>query len=226
MCERRGLRLGHLRQIDGAPGAGGDPLELLAHLRADAEAEGVEIVGLLDAVVQDDDLGALLLVEDQLAQRIAVERRQEQVADADVELDDLDLGLAGGLGGGLVVLDEQGSDEAAAEIGERQALRLEAVVALAHADHEVHEGEVGIAAVDRERRDAGADDDGEGEESLADDLAQRLEGADPLPDALEPSVGADGVEVEFTHGGVGHGGRRSPTVSEAGAITASAGTRA
>ena len=41
---------------------------------------------------------------------------------------------------------------------------------LGRADDEVDEGLVGAAAIDRERRDPGADDDGEREEALADDL--------------------------------------------------------
>ena len=110
-----------------------DALELLADEGADAEAEGVEVVRLLDAVVEDDELRALVLVELELAQRVAVERREQQVAHADVELDDLDLGLARRLGRRLVVLDEERADEAAAEVGEREALRLEAVLGVARA---------------------------------------------------------------------------------------------
>ena len=105
-----------------------------------------------------------------------------------------------GSGAALVVVDEERADEAAAEVGQREALRLEAVVGVADADDEVDERQVRVAAVDRERRDARADDDREREEALADDLAERLEGPDALADALEPPVGADGVEVELAAG--------------------------
>ena len=95
-------------------------------------------------------------VEHELAQRVAVERREEQVAHADEELDDLDVGLARRRRGGLVVLDEERADEAAAEVGERQPLRLERLVGSPDADDEVDEREVGVSAVDGERRDARA----------------------------------------------------------------------
>ena len=65
------------------------------------------------------------------------------------------------------------------------------------ADDEVDERLVGAAPVDRQRRDARADDDREREEALADDLAERLEAADALADALEPAVGPNGVQREF-----------------------------
>ena len=58
LAERGGLGLGDLREVDRAARAGRDAIELLADERADAEAEGVELVRLLDAVVQDDELGA------------------------------------------------------------------------------------------------------------------------------------------------------------------------
>ena len=102
-----------------------------------------------------------------------------------------------GGGRGLVVLDEERADEAPAKVGEREPLRLEAFLGLADADDEVDERQLRVAAVDGERRDARADDDREREEALADDLAERLERPDPLADALEPSVGADGVERKF-----------------------------
>ena len=100
-----------------------------------------------------------------------------------------------GRGRRLLVVDEERADEAPAEVGEREALRLEVAVGVAEADDEVDERLIGVAAVDRERRDARADDDREREEALADDLAERLEAADALADALEPAVGAHGVEV-------------------------------
>ena len=127
-------------------------------------------------------------------ERVAVERREQQVADADVELDGLDVGVALGRGRGLLLLDEQRADEAAAEVGEREALRLEVAVRLGRADDEVDERLVRAAAVDGERGDARADDDREREEALADDLAERLEAADALADALEPAVGSERVE--------------------------------
>ncbi len=160
---------------------------------------------LLDAVVHDDELRALLLVEEEHAERVAVERGEKEVADADEELDDLCLGVARRLGGRLVVLDEEGADEAAAEVAERQALRLYRVLHLAQADDEVDERQIRVPPVDRERGDARAHDDREGEEALADDLAQGLKGPDALPDALEPAIGADGVELELALSGRGQG---------------------
>jgi hypothetical protein len=87
--------------------------------------------------------------------------------------------------------------KAAAEVGEREALRLEVAVALAGAHDEVDERLIGAASVDGERGDARADDDGKGEEALSDDLAERLEAPDPFTDALEPAVRAQGVEREM-----------------------------
>jgi len=52
--------------------------------------------------------------------------------------------------------------------------------------------------VDGERGDARPHDDGEREEALADDLAERLEGADALADALEPPIRAHRVEVQLS----------------------------
>jgi hypothetical protein len=80
--------------------------------------------------------------------------------------------------------------------------------------HEVDERQIGVASVDGERRDAGAHDDREREEPLADDLAERLKRADAFADALEPSVGPDGVEVEVPLGRFAHSGAWT-TLSEA-----------
>src|SRR5262249_5901227 len=63
-------------------------------------------------------------------------------------------------------------------------------------DHEVDEGVVRVAPVHREGGDPGAGDHGEGEERLPDDVAERLEAADPIADALEPTVRAHRVERE------------------------------
>src|ERR1019366_5311651 len=106
--------------------------------------------------------------------------------------------------GGLVVVDEERAHEPAAEIGQGQALGLAPLVGVGRADHEVDQRELGVSAVDRERRDAGADDDREREEALADDLAERLERTDALADALEPAVGTNRIELELTGFGVGH----------------------
>ncbi len=114
------------------------------------------------------------------------------------------VGLARRRRGRLVVVDEERADQTAAEVGERQPLRLERLVGIARADDEVDQRQLGVSAVDRQRRDASTDDDREGEEPLADDLAERLERPDPLPDALEPSVRPDGFELEFAGLGVGH----------------------
>src|ERR1019366_3265182 len=56
-AQARGLGLGDLRQIDRAPAAAGRAIELLADDGPQAEPEGVEVVGLLDAVVLQGDLG-------------------------------------------------------------------------------------------------------------------------------------------------------------------------
>jgi hypothetical protein len=104
-----------------------------------------------------------------------------------------------------VLFDEQRAHEAAAEIGEGEPLRLEIAFGLGAPYDEVDEGLVGAAAIDRERRDPGADDDGEREEALADDLAQGVEAADSFADALEPTVGAERVEGKLFFG-LGHDG--------------------
>ncbi len=133
----------------------------------------------------------MLSFEDELPERVPVERRQEQVADPDVELDRLDVGLARGARGFAVLLDEERAYETAAEISQRQALRIEVSVVFADPDDEVDQGLVRAPTIDRERRDPGADDDRESEEALADDLAKRLEAPDPFADALEPAVSAE-----------------------------------
>ncbi len=55
-------------------------------MRADAGAELVELVRLLDAVAQEEEARGLRL-DGELAEAVAVERGEQQVADADVELD-------------------------------------------------------------------------------------------------------------------------------------------
>ena len=95
-------------------------------MRADAHAERVEVVLLLDAVVTRRSSSACRARRAaSLRERVAVERREQQVADADEELDRLDVGLARGRRARRVLFDEQRADEAAAEVGEREALRLE-----------------------------------------------------------------------------------------------------
>ena len=139
----------------------------------------------------------------QLAQRVAVERREEQVADADVELDDLDLGLARRRGGRLVVLDEERADEAAAEVGEREALRLEAVVRRRRAPTTKSTSDRSgfrrstVSAVMR------APTMIENAKKRSPTISQSAwKRADPLADALEPAVGADGVELELARFGL------------------------
>ena len=64
------------------------------------------------------------------------------------------------------------------------------------ADDEIDERLVGAAAIDGQRGDARTDDDGESEEALPYDFAERLKASYSFPDALEPTVGANGVERE------------------------------
>jgi hypothetical protein len=126
-----------------------------------------------------------------------------------VALERLDVRLARGRRAGRIVR-EQRADEAAAEIAEREAL---AVLVLALADDEVDERVIRVPAVDRERGDARAGDDREREEPLADDVAERLERADALADALEPTIGPYGLERERLR--VSLGGRLGLTGSHA-----------
>src|SRR5262249_7964424 len=65
---------------------------------------------------------------------------------------------------------------------------------LIRTDGELHEGVVGDAPIDRERGDAGARDHREGEKPGPDDFAQRLEAADALAYAFEPTVRAYGFQ--------------------------------
>ena len=71
-------------------------------------------------------------------------------------------------------------------------------------DNEIDDGLIRAAAVDRERRDARADDDREREEAVPDDLAQGLERPDALSDPLEPAVRTNCFEVELARFGIGH----------------------
>ena len=95
-------------------------------MRADAEAEGVEIVRLLDAVVQDDELRPSLLVED--AACAASSRRAARAAGSGRRCragSPRPRSRASGAGAGLSSSTSRAPDEAAAEVGEREALRLE-----------------------------------------------------------------------------------------------------
>lgn len=103
-----------------------------------------------------------------------------------------------------IVFDQKCADESPAKIRERESLRLEVAVRLACSDDEIDERLIGTATIDRERRDARADDDRKSEEALADDFAERLKAADALADALEPTVGADRVERKFLASVGGH----------------------
>ncbi len=130
------------------------------------------------------------------AEAVAVERREEQVAHADVELERLDVGVALGRLRHRVVR-QQRAHQAVPEVGERQPLDVGVALVLAGGgDDEVDERVVGVAPVDRERRDPGAGDHREGEERLTDDVAQGLEAPDAIADAFEPPVGAHRVERE------------------------------
>jgi hypothetical protein len=121
-------------------------------------------------------------------------------------------------GGGHRVVGEQGADEAVAEVGEGEALHVGVALLVAgRGDHEVDERVVGVAAVDRERGDARAGDHGEGEEGLADDVAQGLEAPDSIADALEPAVGTDGIEREDAF--LGHDRVRRRVARARGAVT-------
>src|SRR5207244_2250136 len=157
----------------------------------------VEVVLLLDAVVEDGDLRRVVFDRER-HERVAVERREQEIPNPDVELDGLDVALALRRRRLLLLFDEERADEPPPEVRERVALRLEIAVGFARADDEVDERLIGAPSIDRQRGDARADDDREREESLADDLAQRLEAADPFTDALEPAVGAERVEWELS----------------------------
>jgi hypothetical protein len=149
--------------------------------------------------VQHGDLGRGVL-EIERDERVAVERREEEVADADVELDRLDVGVALRRRRLLLLFDEERADEAPAKIREREALGLEIAFRLARADDEIDERLIGAPPIDRQRRDARADDDREREETLTDDLAERLEAPDSFADSFEPAVGAERVERELSLG--------------------------
>src|SRR5262249_12617339 len=160
----------------------GDPIELLPNVGADAEAERVELVLFLDSVMEDGNLrrGLVALAgEDRKGhERVAVERREQQVAHTDVELDRLDVGIALGDRSQLLLFDEERADEAAAKVGQREALRLEVALDLRRPDDEVDQCLIGAPAIDRQRGDASPDDDREREEALADDLAESLKAPD------------------------------------------------
>ena len=141
----------------------------------------------------------------ELAQGVAVERREQQVAHADVELDAPRRRCrASAPGAGVSSSTRSAPTRRRRKSASVRRCGSRPSSASPAPDDEVDERVVGVAAVDRERRDARADDHREREEALADDLAERLEAADPLADALEPSVGADGVERELARLGIGH----------------------
>ncbi|MFT3775202.1 MAG: hypothetical protein QM820_58385 [Minicystis sp.] len=180
-------------RIDRRSRSGRRAIELLADVRADAGAELVELVRLLDAVVKEVEPRDAPLHRE-AAQTVAVERREQQVADADVELERLDVRVALGRGRHRVVR-EQRADEAVAEVGEREALHVGvALVVAGRGDHEVDERVVRVTAIDGERGDPRPRDHREREERLPHDVAEGLEAPDPITDALEPSVGAHRVE--------------------------------
>ncbi len=189
------LGLGHLGEVDGGARSGGGAVELLPDVGADAGAELVELEGLVDAVVEEGQARDAPL-DEEAAQAVAVERRQEQVAHADVELERLDVGVALGRGRHGVVREER-AHQAVTEVGQGEALDVRVAFVLAGGgDDEVDESVVGGAPVDGERGDPRAGDHREGEERLADDVAQGLEAPDPISDAFEPPVGAHRVERE------------------------------
>ena len=135
------------------------------------------------------------------AEAVAVERGQEQVADADVELEGLHVGVPLRRGGHGVV-GEQGADEPVAEVGQREALDVGVALVLAGGgDHEVDEGVVRVAPVDGEVavRDARPRDHREqqGAKNASGRRCRTGPGSlDPISDALEPPVGAHRVERE------------------------------
>src|SRR5205807_597313 len=106
LAHRARFRLGDLREIDRAPRARRDAIELLAHVRADPETERIEIVLLLDAVVEDRDLRDVVF-DGERYERVPVQRSEQEIADADVELDGLDVALALGRRRLLLFFDEE-----------------------------------------------------------------------------------------------------------------------
>ena len=155
--------------------------------------------------MKDDELRAFVLVELKAQEGVAVERRQEQVANTYIELNRLNFRTPGRLGHGLVVLHEKSADEAPAKVREREALGLQTVFRISRADDEIDEGKVGIASVDGKRGDASPHDDRECEEALADDFAEGLERADAFSNAFEPAVGSHRIELELALLVVAHG---------------------
>lgn len=145
------------------------------------------------------------MLEHQRTERVPVERREEEIAHTDVELDGLHVGLTGRNAGRLLFLDEERADQSTAKIGEREPLWIGVALRFATADDEVDEGVVRTTAIDRECRDTRADDNRKREEAFADDSAEGLKASDALPNAFEPTVRADSVEGELSFG-FGHGG--------------------
>jgi hypothetical protein len=170
-----------------------DALQLLAHVGPHTRPKGAKKVRFLDAVVQQPDARALRLYRE-LPQRVAVQRGQQQVAHADVQLHGLQVRHALGRVRNRLFGDERG-DQALAKIRQREALRVHfrGLRAL-RPDHEVDQGVVRVTAIDGERGDARAGDHREREETRADDVTKSLKASDALTNALEPPVGADRVE--------------------------------
>ena len=201
---RGDLGLGDLGEVDGAsamPARGA--LELFANVGADARAELVELVRLLDAVVEEVEAASLAARRracagcSRRAARAAGSGRRCGAACASTSVS------RSGAGGVASSVSSAPTRRWRKSASVRRCTSASPSSSLGGGDHEVDQGVVRVAAVDGERGDPGARDHREREEGLAHDVAERLEAADAIADALEPAVGSYGVEREdafFRHG--------------------------
>jgi hypothetical protein len=94
--------------------------------------------------------------------------------------------------GAVLRFDQQRRHEPALEVREGQPLcRLPTITA---GYREVDQRVLGMPPIHRERRDAHARDQREREEVLAQDVAERLETRDGLPDPIKPTVRANQLQ--------------------------------
>lgn len=184
---------GDVTELDRVLRLGGAVVELLVEMLAEDSVEALERVGL-ELAEAPPAQAAVPGFDDELVQLVAIEGRDEQEGDADVLADAVPvLEVVRRRGGGLGR--EQGGDEPLAEVAEGEPLGRERgdVVGL---DEEFDRRLVAIVGIDRERRDAHAEDHREGEDTRADELAEGREVFDFGPDSFEPAIGPNRLEGE------------------------------
>ncbi len=175
-------------------------LELLADVGADAGAEHVELVLLLDAVVEERRASSC---GPRRAGGAGSSRRaaREQVADADVELERLDVGVALGRGAAWRRPDEERADEAVTEVGQREPLRRRRRPRRSPGAATTKSTSVSVGAppVDRERRDPRARRSIEKAKKRSPTMSQRAWKL-PIPSPMrsnQPSVRTASSENSF-----------------------------